>query len=172
MTFRVGHGYDVHRRAWRANGRSLVLAGVRFDGELPLVGHSDADVVAHAVIDGIASAAGLGDIGTMFPDNDPAFAEADSLDLLARCRDAAAAAGWQLINADCSVVTDTPRIAPHRDEMERNLTRAAGATVTVSGRSTEKWPLATKLWPGAARRRKIEAHAVVLLRETEARSDG
>ncbi len=172
MTFRVGHGYDVHRRALRAKGCSLTLGGVRFDDELGLIGHSDADVVAHAIIDAIASAAGLGDIGTMFPDNDPAFADADSVELLARCCEAAAAAGWQVVNADCTVICDTPRIAPHRAEMQRNLTRAAGGPVTLSGRSTEPSPITAKLWPAGARRRKIEAHAVALLRQTEPDSDG
>lgn len=169
--FRVGHGYDIHRRALRANGRSLVLGGVRFDGELPLVGHSDADVVAHAIIDGIASAAGLGDIGTMFPDDDPTFAGADSVDLLTRCAQVAAAAGWQLVNADCTVVTDTPRIAPVRERMQQNLASASGGVVTVSGRSTERSPVMAKLWKPGAKRHKIEAHAVVLLRRTEADGD-
>ncbi len=141
---RIGHGYDAHRRlcetdpgaASNAN-RCLVLGGVEFADEAPLVGHSDADVVCHAVIDALLNAAGLGDIGEMFPDSDPAFAGASGLDLLRRSVETAAAEGWSLVNADCTVVTDRPMIAPHKPQMQKLLSEAADGQVTVSGKRTE-----------------------------------
>lgn len=136
VPFRVGQAFDVHARS-DDPGRALVLGGVRFPEEPGLVGHSDADVVAHACADALLGAAGLGDIGQMFPDTDPAFAGADSLELLRRAADAVREAGWRPANVDCSVVLDWPRLAPVKDEMERGLSAAAGAPVTVTGRRTE-----------------------------------
>ena len=136
---RVGHGYDAHPFADGADGggRTLVLGGVRFPGEQTLEGHSDADVVAHAVIDAMLSAAGLGDIGTHFPDSDERWRGADSIEMLLQVSALLAEGGWQLANADCTVICDRPMIAPHRDEMQERLSGAAGGPVTVCGKRTE-----------------------------------
>ena len=132
---RIGQGFDAHRYA--DDDRPLVLGGIVFEGERGLEGHSDADAVTHAVTDAMLSAAGLGDIGQMFPDDDPALASADSIELLrlsaARIEDA----GYRLINADCTVVADRPKIASHKDAMQQRLSDAAGGPVTVCGKRTE-----------------------------------
>jgi 2-C-methyl-D-erythritol 2,4-cyclodiphosphate synthase len=133
---RVGQGFDVHRFSDDAD-RALVLGGVTFAGERGLVGHSDADVVAHAAADALLGAAGLGDIGQHFPDTDPAWRGADSTRLLASVAEMLTEAGWSIGNVDCSVVCEAPKLAPHRDAMEANLSRAAGAPVTVKGRRAE-----------------------------------
>ena len=136
IPFRVGQSFDVHARTEDPT-RRLVLGGVTFADEPGLAGHSDADVVAHACIDALLGAAGLGDIGQMFPDTDPDLARADSIELLRRAADAVRDAGWRPGNIDCSVVLDRPKIAPVKAEMEARLTDAAGAPVTVTGRRTE-----------------------------------
>ncbi|MEQ8842996.1 MAG: 2-C-methyl-D-erythritol 2,4-cyclodiphosphate synthase [Acidimicrobiales bacterium] len=136
IPFRVGQSFDVHARA-DDPARSLVLGGVSFPDEPGLAGHSDADVVAHACIDALLGAAGLGDIGEMFPDTDPDLAGADSIELLRRAAAAVRDAGWRPGNVDCSVVLDRPKLAPVKAEMEANLSAAAGAPVTVTGRRTE-----------------------------------
>lgn len=133
---RIGQGIDVHAFSDDVR-RTLVLGGVRFDGERGLEGHSDADVVSHAVIDALLGAAGLGDIGQRFPDTDPALAGADSIDLLRRAVQEVRAAGWVPGNVDCTVVTETPRLAPRRSEMEAVLSAAVGAPVTVKGTRAE-----------------------------------
>ena len=135
---RVGQGFDVHRFAGEPEpGRVLVLGGVAFPGEPVLAGHSDADVIAHAAADALLGAAGLGDIGQHYPDTDPAWKGADSLRILADVASKVRALGWQVGNVDCSVVCESPRIAPARDEMVRNLSAAAGAPVSVKGRRAE-----------------------------------
>lgn len=135
---RVGQGFDVHRFADQPpQGRVLVLGGVAFPGERVLIGHSDADVIAHAAADALLGAAGLGDIGQHYPDTDPTWEGADSIAIL---RDVAAkvrATGWHIGNVDCSVVCEAPKIAPVRDEMVRVLSDAAGAPVSVKGRRAE-----------------------------------
>ena len=136
MMIRVGQGFDIHRHT-DDERRVLVLGGCRFDGERGLAGHSDADVPAHAAADALLGAAGLGDLGTHFPDSDPAWADADSLELLSAVAALVRQAGWSIGNIDVKVVCEEPRIAPRKDEMERNLTKAAGAPVTVSGRRAE-----------------------------------
>jgi 2-C-methyl-D-erythritol 2,4-cyclodiphosphate synthase len=103
----------------------------------PLAGHSDADAVAHAVTDALLGAAGLGDIGQHFPDTDPAFAGADSLDLLRRAVADVRAAGWEPGNVDCTVVLEAPKLASRRDEVQRCLSDAVGAPVTVKGKRAE-----------------------------------
>lgn len=157
ISMRVGHGYDAHRFAAGpadgADGRVLVLGGVRFAQERPLVGHSDADVVAHAVIDAMLSAAGLGDIGTSFPDSDEQWRDADSIEMLALVAARLADAGWRLANADCTVICDRPMIAPWREQMQQHLSGAAGGPVTVCGKRTE----------GLASGEGIVAHAVALV---------
>jgi 2-C-methyl-D-erythritol 2,4-cyclodiphosphate synthase len=136
MSVRVGQGFDVHRVSDDA-ARVLVLGGVRFDGVPGLVGHSDADVIAHAAADALLGAAGLGDIGQHFPDTDPQWHGADSLAILRAVAAMVTGAGWRIGNVDCSVVCEEPRLAPRRQEMERNLTDATGAPVSVKGRRAE-----------------------------------
>ena len=138
IDIRVGQGFDIHRFAEEpVEGRVLILGGVSFPGERVLVGHSDADVIAHAAADALLGAAGLGDIGHHYPDTDPAWKGADSLrilrDVALKVRDA----GWRIGNVDCSVVCEQPKIAPVRDEMVRLLSEAAGAPVSVKGRRAE-----------------------------------
>lgn len=138
MQVRVGNGFDVHRFADApVEGRVLMLGGVAFPGEPVLVGHSDADVIAHAAADALLGAAGLGDIGQHYPDTDPAWKGADSLRILADVAGKVRALGWSIGNVDCSVVCESPKISPVRDEMVRNLTTAVGAPVSVKGRRAE-----------------------------------
>jgi 2-C-methyl-D-erythritol 2,4-cyclodiphosphate synthase len=132
---RVGQGFDVHPFS-EDGARRLVLAGVELPGP-GLAGHSDADAVAHAVIDALFGAAGLGDIGTHFPDTDPAYAGADSMSLLAEAVARVAAAGFEIGNVDVTVILETPKIAPHRSEMERRLTDVLGAPATVKAKRGE-----------------------------------
>ena len=132
---RVGQGYDAHTYA--EDDRPLVLGGVTFEGARGLQGHSDADVIAHAITDAMLSAAGLGDIGQMFSDEDPDLRGADSVELLRQAAQRVAEAGWTLANADCTVVVDSPKIAPRKDEMQRILSAAARGPVTVSGKRSE-----------------------------------
>lgn len=136
MKVRVGQGFDVHRHS-DDPARVLVIGGVPFPGERGLVGHSDADVVAHAATDALLSAAGLGDIGTHFPDTDPRYAGVDSLLLLTEAVGKVRAAGWEPGNVDCAVVCEAPKIAPRRAEMEARLSAAAGAPISVKGRRAE-----------------------------------
>jgi 2-C-methyl-D-erythritol 2,4-cyclodiphosphate synthase len=136
LTVRVGQGFDVHPFS-DDPARPLVLGGVTFDASVGLAGHSDADAVAHAVTDALLGAAGLGDIGEHFPDTDPALAGADSLELLRRAVADLRAAGWTPGNVDCTVVLEAPKLAPRRAEMERCLTDAVGAPVTVKGKRAE-----------------------------------
>ncbi len=132
---RVGNGFDVHRFA-DDPARPLVLGGVRFEGA-GLVGHSDADVVAHACAEALLGPAGLGDLGTHFPDTDEQWAGADSIALLAEVARRVRDAGWEPVNIDCSVVAERPKLAPRRDEMQERLSEAVGAPVTVAGRRAE-----------------------------------
>lgn len=133
---RVGQGFDVHRHVDDPH-RRLVLGGCTFPGEPGLAGHSDADVPAHAAADALLGATGLGDLGALFPDTDPRWAGADSLRLLAEVAERVRAAGWSIGNVDVKIVCERPKIAPRKDEMEHNLSAAAGAPVTVSGRRAE-----------------------------------
>ena len=133
---RVGIGFDVHPFA--DHGRPLVLGGVRLEGERGLSGHSDADVVAHAVTEALLGAAGLGDLGTHFPDTDDRWAGADSLALLAASARLLGDAGWRTGNVDCSVVLEAPRLAPHRAAMEARLSEAAGGPVSVKATRPEQ----------------------------------
>ncbi len=136
MKIRVGQGFDIHRHV-DDDDRALVLGGCRFDGERGLAGHSDADVPAHAAADALLGAAGLGDLGQHFPDTDPEWKNADSLEMLSAVGALVRQAGWSIGNIDVKVVCERPKIADRKDEMERNLTNAAGAPVTVSGRRAE-----------------------------------
>lgn len=134
---RVGQGFDIHRFVDGQSDRVLVLGGVKFPAERPLVGHSDADVIAHAAADALLGAAGLGDIGMHFPDTDPKWAGADSLTLLSHVAQLVRDAGYEIGNVDCSVVCEKPKIAPHREMMQKLLSDATGAQVTVKGRRAE-----------------------------------
>ena len=133
---RVGQGFDIHPFS-DDPARPLVLGGVTFPEGPGLAGHSDADVVAHAVTDALLGAAGLGDIGQHFPDDDPAWEGADSIDLLGRAVTDVRAAGWQPQNVDCTVVLEAPKLAPHRDAMCERLSAAVGAPVTIKGKRAE-----------------------------------
>ena len=133
---RVGLGFDVHPFS-DDGSRPLVLGGVTFDGERGLDGHSDADVIAHAVADSVLGAAGLGDLGGLFPDSDPRWAGADSIGLLRQAAAAATDAGWRVVNVDCSVVLEAPRLAPHRDAMQARLGEAVAADVSVKAKRAE-----------------------------------
>ena len=136
MEIRVGHGFDVHR-AGTDPDRTLVLGGCVFPGLPGLVGHSDGDAIAHAVADAMLGAAGLGDLGEVFPDTDPALKDADSIELLRRVAAMVAGEGWSIGNADCSVVCEVPKLAPLRSQMELRLGDAVGAPVSVKGRRAE-----------------------------------
>ena len=132
----VGIGFDVHRFSDDPQ-RVLLLGGVPFEGERGLEGHSDADPVAHACCDAILGVAGLGDIGSLFPDDDERWRGADSLALLAEAASQVRRAGRRIGNIDCTVVTERPKLAPHRAEMQARLSEAAGAPVTVRGKRAE-----------------------------------
>ena len=121
--YRVGTGFDAHALE---EGVPLVLGGVRLEHPRGLAGHSDGDVLAHALTDALLGAAGLEDIGALFPSTDPKFEDADSLRLLAEAWERIQAHGWQLANADVVLVGEEPRLAPHRDEMRRRLASALG----------------------------------------------
>jgi 2-C-methyl-D-erythritol 2,4-cyclodiphosphate synthase len=120
---RVGLGVDAHAFA---EGIPLVLGGLELESQRGLAGHSDGDVIAHALIDAILGAAGLGDIGSLFPPGEPEWEGASSLDLLRRASAQARDAGWELVNADCVLVGEEPRIAPVREQMRVRLAEAAG----------------------------------------------
>lgn len=133
---RVGQGLDVHAFS-EDPSRPLVLAGVVVPGAPGLAGHSDADVATHALCDALLGAAGLGDLGTFFPDDDPAIAGIDSMELLGRVLELLAAQGWAPVNADVTVVAQRPRIAPHREAMAAALSARAGCPVSVKATTTE-----------------------------------
>jgi len=136
MAMRVGMGFDVHRFVDDPD-RRLVLGGVVLEGERPLAGHSDADVVTHAVADALLGAAALGDLGRHFPDTGPAWRDADSLALLAEVVRLVSEEGWSVANVDCSVVLDAPRLAPHTAAMQARLGRLVGAPVSVKPKRAE-----------------------------------
>lgn len=136
MSTRSGIGIDVHPFA-PDPGRVLVLGGVRFDGERGLAGHSDADVVAHAVCDAMLGAAGLGDIGMHFPDTDERWRGADSLEILSEVAGRVSAAGYRFVNADCTVVAERPRVVAAREDMITKLSAAAGGPVHVKATRPE-----------------------------------
>lgn len=120
---RIGHGYDVHRLV---EGRALILGGVRIDYDKGLDGHSDADVLLHAVSDALLGAAGLGDIGYHFPDTDPQYKGADSLKLLAVVGEKIAAAGFRVENIDVTMIAQKPKLRPFISQMEQNIATAVG----------------------------------------------
>ena len=153
---RIGHGYDVHRLT---GGRKLILGGVDIPWEEGLLGHSDADVLTHAVMDALLGAAGLGDIGKLFPDHDPAYEGISSLVLLDRVCERLREEGWQVGNVDATVVAQRPKLAPFISQMRENLAKACGVSLSqVSVKATTEEGLGfTGTGQGMA------AHAVALL---------
>lgn len=153
---RIGHGYDVHRLV---PGRKLILGGVEIPHHLGLLGHSDADVLVHALMDALLGAAALGDIGQHFPDKDPAYCGADSLVLLGKVVELLAQNGWRVENADMTILAQKPKLMPHIPQMRQNLSRAMGIPVTaVSVKATTEEGLGfTGTEQGMA------AHGVVLI---------
>lgn len=153
---RIGQGYDVHRLV---AGRRLILGGVDIPFGMGLLGHSDADVLTHAVMDALLGAAALGDIGRHFPDSDPTYAGADSLALLERVAAILAEAGYQVGNVDATVLAQAPKLAPHIPQMRANLARAMGVeTDRVSVKATTEEGLG---FTGS--QQGIAAHAVALI---------
>ncbi len=158
MMFRIGHGYDVHRLV---EGRRLILGGVDIPYERGLLGHSDADVLVHAIMDAILGAAALGDIGKLFPDTDERYAGADSLKLLAEVMRVLHAAGFELVNVDATVIAQRPKLAAYIDAMRANIAAAAGiqaSQVSVKATTEEKLGFTGD---GSG----IAAHAVALITE-------
>ena len=127
---RIGHGYDVHRLT---EGRKLILGGVDIPYEKGLLGHSDADVLAHAIMDSILGALALGDIGKLFPDTDPAYEGADSLKLLAAVANLVREQGFSIVDIDCVIAAQAPKLSPYRDMMRENLATACGIAVENLG---------------------------------------
>ena len=153
---RIGHGYDVHKLT---EGRKLILGGVDIPYDKGLLGHSDADVLTHAIMDALLGAAALGDIGKLFPDNDPAYAGADSLVLLERVGERIARAGYRVGNIDATILAQRPKLAPHIPQMRANLAHRLGLEVDqVSVKATTEEGLG---FTGAGE--GMAAHAVCLL---------
>lgn len=156
MNFRVGQGYDVHALV---PGRRLMLGGVHIPHSQGLLGHSDADVLLHAITDAVLGAAALGDIGRLFPDAEAAYKDADSVLLLQTAMTRVQAAGWQVVNIDCTVVAQRPKIAPHVPAMQQIIAASLGIgvdAVNIKGKTTE--------WLGfEGRGEGIAAHAIALL---------
>lgn len=154
--FRIGHGYDVHRLV---EGRRLILGGVDIPFERGLLGHSDADVLVHAIMDAILGAAALGDIGKLFPDTDERYSGADSLELLGEVMRALREAGYELGNVDSTVIAQRPKLAMHIEQMRGNIARAAGvdaAQISVKATTEEKLGF-------TGESAGIAAHAVALI---------
>ncbi len=154
MSFRVGIGVDAHALA---DGVPLVLGGVALDHPRGLAGHSDGDVLAHALTDAVLGAAGLGDIGALFPSDDERYRGADSIELLREAYRQVREAGWTLVNADCVLVGEEPKIAAHREQMRARLSDAVGGgEVNVRATTTDHLGF-------AGRGEGLAAHAVALL---------
>jgi 2-C-methyl-D-erythritol 2,4-cyclodiphosphate synthase len=156
LHLRIGEGWDTHALVI---GRPLMLGGVRIDHSHGLLGHSDADALLHAITDALFGAAGLGDIGRHFPDDDAAFAGADSLQLLAKAARRVREAGWDIVNVDSTIVAQAPKMAPHIPAMCANIARALAIEV---GDVNVKAKTAEKMGP-VGEGRAIEARAVCLL---------
>lgn len=153
---RIGHGFDVHAFA---EGRRLILGGVEVPSARGLAGHSDADVVAHALMDAVLGALRAGDIGKLFPDDDPAYEGADSLVLMRRVAGLVRERGWRVVDVDCTIAAQAPKLAPYRDEMRANMAAALGVekdAVGVKATTTERLGF-------VGREEGIAAWAVVLL---------
>lgn len=156
MNMRIGHGYDVHRFA---ENRKLILGGVRIDYEMGLLGHSDADVLVHALMDAILGALAMGDIGKHFPDTDEKYKGADSMKLLERVCEIMREKGYSLGNADCTVIAQAPKLAPHIDRMRQNIADVIGCDIEcINVKATTEEKLGF-----TGRKEGISAHAVCLL---------
>ena len=156
MSFRVGIGVDAHAFA---DGMPLVLGGVRFESPRGLAGHSDGDVITHALIDAVLGAAGLGDIGSLFPSDSSTPEGISSLDLLRDALGQVRAAGYTVVNADCVLIGEEPRIDRRRGELEQTLTELAGAPVSVRATTTDRLGF-------TGRGEGLAAQAVALLAHT------
>lgn len=157
---RIGHGYDIHATG---EGNHVTLGGVRIDADFGLRAHSDGDAVLHALGDALLGAAALGDIGRHFPDDDPAWKDADSRDLLARIVQRVTAAGWTAVNVDVTIIARQPKLMPHVDRMRAVIAGLLGLDATaVSVKATTHEGL-----DALGRGEGIAAHAVVLLRDTD-----
>lgn len=155
---RIGHGYDVHKLV---EGRKLILGGVEIPYEKGLLGHSDADVLTHALMDALLGAAALGDIGKLFPDNDDAYLGADSIELLKKVREVLKNRGYRVVNTDCTVIAQRPKLAPYIDTMRGILAEAMEIPITcVSVKATTEEKLG---FTGEGL--GIAAHAVALIEE-------
>lgn len=153
---RIGHGYDVHKLV---ENRKLILGGVDIPYEKGLLGHSDADVLTHALMDALLGAAALGDIGGLFPDNDDAYLGADSIELLKKVIALLREHGYVLVNADCTIIAQSPKLKPYIDAMRSTLAEAMGAELdSVSVKATTEEHLG---FTGEGL--GIAAHAVVLI---------
>ena len=153
---RIGHGYDVHRLV---EGRKLILGGVDIPYEKGLLGHSDADVLAHAIMDALLGAAALGDIGKLFPDNDPAYEGADSMKLLARVAEVLDEKGYAIGNIDATVIAQKPKLAPYIEQMRRRMAEVCGIDMEqLSVKATTEAKLG---FTGSGE--GIAAHAVCLI---------
>lgn len=153
---RIGQGWDVHALV---PGRRLRIGGVDIEHSRGALGHSDADVLLHAITDALLGAAALGDIGSHFPDTDPRWRDADSAALLAQTADRVRAAGWRVVNVDTTVIAQSPRLAPHIAHMAKNIARAIGIDtrqVSVKAKTAERLGF-------LGRAEGIEAQAIVLL---------
>ena len=156
---RVGQGFDVHRFSAPEEGRRLMLMGCDIPHDRGLAGHSDADVMLHALMDALLGAAGLGDIGQHFPDTDPAYRGADSTVLLTRVMGDLAERGWRVVNADVCLIGERPKVGPHRERMRQRvapLLGVAGDALNVKATTTEKLGF-------TGRGEGLAAQAVVLL---------
>lgn len=164
--YRIGHGYDLHRLEPRsgpsaAHVKPLIIAGVIIEWDSGLIAHSDGDVLYHAVVDAMMGALALPDIGQMFPDKAPENAARDSADFVHEAVRRVREAGWLVVNMDCTVILERPRIGPVKDQMRANIARLLGcdlAAVNVKGKSHEKVD-------AVGEGRAIEAHVVVLLQK-------
>ena len=153
---RFGMGYDVHRLV---TGRKLIVGGVDIPHKYGLLGHSDADVLLHAITDALLGAAGMGDIGTLFPDTDPAFKDADSKVLLREAMQRICAVGWGIVNIDCTVVAQKPKLAAYKPAMAASIADCLGIAAT---QVNVKAKTAEKLGP-VGEERSMEARATALL---------
>jgi 2-C-methyl-D-erythritol 2,4-cyclodiphosphate synthase len=154
--FRIGMGYDVHAFA---EGRALVLGGVEIEHPRGLAGHSDADVLTHALMDAVLGAMRAGDIGEHFPDTDAAYEGADSLELLRRVGELMREGGWTLVDADCVIVAQAPKLSPYRETMRARLAESLGVAVDAIGVKATT----TERLGFAGREEGIAAYAVALL---------
>ena len=156
MNFRIGHGYDVHKLT---EGRDLIIGGVNIPHHLGLLGHSDADVLLHAISDALLGACALGDIGKHFPDSDEKYKGADSLVLLGEVAERLCEAGYRVVNVDSTVIAQAPKLAPHIEAMRENIARALNVpTDSVSVKATTEEGLGF-----TGEEKGIAAHAVCLV---------